>query len=134
MINSIKERWNKPINRKERLVFSWILLFLYCICSYKVFFMPGFPFGYLHIILLSGLILIVSSFFFKRLGIQVYRSWATVRMLLFNLFFLMIEVLIYFLILTPVFLILDRFKNKTGKMNTNWSEKQYINQDYKKMG
>ncbi len=134
MIDSIKTHWKKLIIRKERLNFLWVVFLLYVAFLCKMFYKTKWPFGSYHVILVAGLVFIVLSLYFERLGLLVYRLWTALTRLIFNAVFVFIEIVIYFLFLTPVFLILTFFKDNTGKLKSFWSTRQYINRDYKKMG
>ena len=47
---------------------------------------------------------------------------------------IIITAIIYFLFLTPVFYVRNKFNKKNKKMNSYWITDLYVNDDYTKMG
>lgn len=135
MIDRIQNILSQPVLKKDRLTFLGILAIMSLIIFvYKSYFKQGsndewmIPFCGITGFILLGLL-------FSKFGNGLLRTWMSISTILGSTIFMVLLFLVYFLFLSPVFIIVNAFKRKSKtSIKTNWMISDGGYHDYKKMG
>jgi hypothetical protein len=80
------------------------------------------------------LVFLVSFVLIDFWGNYIVRLWLTISGTIGKIIFGLLLILVYFLILTPLFFVINAFGSNRMTKSTNWTSKIYINKDYNSMG
>ena len=134
LINFLKNIWSKNITIKDRLLFSLVLMGLSILFFYFMYFKNAIPFTEFqwefYVLMAFLLSFVVIDFW----GNFVIRIWLSISGFIGQIIFFVLLVLVYYLILSPIFLLVNLFRKKKTNINSNWTDKVYINKDYQSMG
>lgn len=133
-INFFKNIWSKDIKVKDRLYFSLVLmgfslLYFYSLISKQKIAIVEFQMEFY--VLAAFLFSFVLLDFWGNL---ILKLWLTVSGVIGQIIFFSLLVLVYYLILSPIFILVNLFKKKKDNAQSNWTSNIYINKDYQSMG
>jgi hypothetical protein len=134
LINHFKNTWMKPVKTKDRFQFSLVLLVLLVIYYYSRYIKHHIIFNEYQWEVYTLLIFLVSFVVIDFWGNYIVRLWLTISGTFGKLIFGLLLLLVYFLILSPLFLVVNAFSSKRIAKKTNWTNKVYLNKDYNSMG
>ncbi len=132
--NFFQSIWAKKIRIIDRFYFSLILLVLAVLYYRSRYISVHVPFTEYQWEVYTILFFLVSFIVIDFWGDFILKCWLTVSGLVGKLIFYGLMIIVYFLILSPVFFIVHLFTKKKEETSSNWSKKMYINKDYQNMG
>ncbi len=134
LINHFKNTWVKPIKTKDRFQFSLVLLVLLGIYYYTRYIKLHVNFIDYQWEVYTLIFFLVSFVVIDFWGNYIVRLWFAVSGVIGKIIFGTLLILVYFIILSPLFFVINSFSSKPINKATNWTTKIYINKDYKSMG
>lgn len=134
LISFFKNTWSRDIKVKERLYFSLVLmalslLYFYTLYSKKAIVVSELQFEFY---VLAGFLF--SFVLLDFWGNFILRLWLTVSGLVGQTIFFILLVLVYYLVLSPIFIMVNLFRKKKINLSSNWTGNIYLNKDYQSMG
>jgi len=134
LIDDIKNIWKRDIKVKDRLSFSLVLTGLLAIYYYSRYTKLHVPFMEYQWEVYALISILVSFVLINFWGNFILRIWLTIAGIVGKIMNIIIFFVLYFVILTPIFIIRNQFLRKKKLTETNWTSKMYINSDHFKMG
>jgi hypothetical protein len=132
LIKGYKDLWNKKISLRDRLLFALVLLIVGSIYFWSNFIRKDIPFGNYqwYVLLTITIILLIACT--PTPGGWIVKLWLMISSTIGKLVFAIILFLVYFLIISPLFILVNLFRKK-DKSGTGWKEPM-LNKDYLNMG
>jgi hypothetical protein len=134
LINHFKNTWVKPIKTNDRFQFSLVLLVLLLIYYYSRYIKHHIIFTEYEWEVYTLIGFLVSFVVIDFWGNYVVRLWLSISGIFGKIIFGILLILVYFIILSPLFFIINSFSSKPINKSSNWTTKIYVNKDYKSMG
>jgi uncharacterized membrane protein len=134
LIDFFRNTWSKKIRTKDRFFFSLVLLVVMVFYFQSRYIQHGVSYTEYRWQVVTVLGFLVSFVVVDFWGNYILRLWLTVSGLFGKMVFFLCMFLVYFIILSPVFIVARFFKKKESAVQSNWSQKIYINKDYQSMG
>lgn len=134
LINFYKKIWIKRINLKDRLLFGLMLTLISGFYFYTVIFRRHES-VWDHLIELgvcTGSILLILVV--KFIGNMVFKIWLSVSGTFGQVIFFIIQFVVFYLILSPVYILVNLAKKKNRSTHSNWSINPHRNTNYKNPG
>lgn len=134
LISFLKNTWSKNIRVKDRFIFSLVLMafsILFFYFRYLKNTIAFVEFQFEFYVLMGFLISFIIIDFW---GNFIIRIWLTISGFIGQVIFFLLLVLVYYLILLPIFVWINLLKKKKISSISNWAHKVYINKDYQSMG
>ncbi len=134
LIDRIKYITSYNIQKKVQLIF--VILFYIAFTGWCFVYSWN---GHLDSVKISTTFLVLTLIYILTVIIPVSRvlfikTWMVMGTIISYLLTIIITAVIYFLFLTPVFYVRNKFNKKNKKMNSYWITDLYVNDDYTKMG
>jgi hypothetical protein len=132
-IKGFKDIWKKKIPFIDRLLFALMLMIISGIYLGVNFIQKQVPFSEYRWWLLGTIALILLIACTEIPGGWIVKCWLTISSLMGKFIFFVFLFLVYFLVISPLFMIRNFFKRSKIKIDTNWKEPM-VNKDYLNMG
>ncbi len=134
LIRFYKNIWNKSISRKDRILFGLMFLLLSGFYFYSLIITQKEPVinHLVELFSFGGFILLIV--FIRQIGNFIIKTWLSISGSVGQIIFLIIQFIVFYVILSPVYMIINLMKVKKKPMNSNWSSNPHRNMNYKNPG
>ncbi|MBL0340098.1 MAG: hypothetical protein IPP71_03765 [Bacteroidetes bacterium] len=122
------------IKRKDRFYFSLVVLLLAGWYCYTQYFKNAIPIAEYPVQLYMVPLVLLAIVLFKIPGNFVLHLWLVTATIIGQIVFSVFLFIMYFLLLSPLFMLIGYFTKKQVNPDSNWSSTKYINNDYQNMG
>lgn len=134
LINFYKNIWMRPVSLKDRLLFCLMIvlasgLYLYSKLDALSQSLNEHLFEFICIL---GLILLIA--FIRPVGKFIIRLWLSVSGTIGQVVFMALLFIVFYVFLSPVYILFNLIKKKDLRMSSNWSTGSHKNSNYKSPG
>jgi hypothetical protein len=134
MIRFYKDTWSKKITWKDRSLFGLMLLLITGYYFYSIIFRKYEILGD-HLPELFGSIgLIFTIVFIRPIGNFLLKLWFCISGTFGQIVFFIIQFIVFYLILCPVYMVVNLTRKKNISKDSNWSADPNRNTNYKNPG
>lgn len=133
LIRGYKEIWKRKISFADRLLFATMLLIISGIYFFINFINKEIPFSEYKWSSLAIITLILLIICTNIPGSWFIKCWLMISSTIGKIIFGILLFLVYFLLISPIFILRNLFGKSQNKTASNWEEPM-INKDYLNMG
>ncbi len=134
LINFYNNIWKRRVSLKDRILFGLMFLLLFTLYFYTAILRNKHPWDLYLVEIISVVCLILFILAVKPFGSFVIRLWLCISGTIGRIVFFIVQLMLFYLILSPVYVLINLTKKKNNQKTSNWEMNPHKNTNYRSPG